>query len=187
MSCPLMNMWNMHSDSKLKLQNNETTNNEVSCTQMFSFHTYKMLLSLPKWGENKNLFSTIRHWRYIWNKLSNMWQTITREETAVWCVLDQWTLGSLQCKCWKCSVSHHFSLDHVKRLNVWTKMNWTWWMSKVKFNGHARSNRNLVNLKFIRTMTLEVEGSARGQHHICLLLKKAWKNNISRHWKSRQT
>lgn len=141
---------------------------------MFSFHTYRMLLSLPKWGENKNFFSTIRHWRHIWNKLTNMLQTRTREKTAVWFVLDQWMLGSLQCKCWKCSVSHHFSLDDVERLNVWTKMKCTWWVSNVNINGHARSNINLVNLKWIRTMTLEDEGSATGQH---LWEKKTLKSN----------
>jgi len=36
-------------------------------------------------------------------------------------------------------------------------------------------------------MTLEDEGSARGQHHIHLLVKKALKSKISHHWKNRQT
>jgi hypothetical protein len=139
-------------------------------------------------GENKNFFSTTGHWRHIWNILTSMWQTRSRQETSVWFVLDQWMLGSLQCKCWKCSVSHHFSLDDVERLNVWTKMNWTWWVSSVNINGHARSNRNLVNLNSIRNMNLEDEGSARGQHHIRLFVKKKpLKSNISHHWKSRQT
>jgi hypothetical protein len=45
-------------------------------------------------------------------------------------------------------------------------------VSNVKINGHARSIRNLVNLKLIRTITLEDRVSARGQHHICLHVKK---------------